>query len=105
MKESALRPDVVWPAVAVEVGIRSLRDHLSRYLDEVKEGRAVTVTEHGRPIARIVPIQQSRSTLEELIAEGVVTPARKTGGTLPDPVRAAGPVSPLADSPPRSAGA
>lgn len=93
--ESNLRPDIVWPAVGVEVGIRSLRDHLSRYLDEVKEGGTITVTEHGRPIARIVPIQQARSTLEELIAQGVVTPASKTGGTLPEPVRGTGPVGDL----------
>ncbi|WP_052372561.1 type II toxin-antitoxin system Phd/YefM family antitoxin [Amycolatopsis taiwanensis] len=95
MDEPNLRPDIAWPAVAIEVGIRSLRNHLSRYLDEVKEGKAVTVTEHGRPIARIVPIEQARSTLEELIAQGVVTPARKAGEALPEPIHGAGPVSDL----------
>lgn len=95
MGEPDLRPDIAWPAVVIEVGIRSLRNHLSRYLDEVKEGRPVTVTEHGRPIARIVPIEQARTTLEELIRQGVVTPAGKAGGTLPEPVHGAGPVSDL----------
>lgn len=94
MNEHNLRPDISWSR-GVEVGIRSLRDHLSKHLDDVKEGRTVTVTEHGRPIARIVPIERARSTLEELIAQGVVTPAGKTGGTLPEPVQGAGPVSDL----------
>lgn len=95
MGESNLRPDITWPAVAIEVGIRSLRNQLSRYLDEVKEGKPVTVTEHGRPIARIVPIEQARSTLEELINQGVVTPARKAGGTLPEPIHGVGRVGDL----------
>ena len=38
------------------VGIRELRDGLSRYLAEVRAGR--TVTDHGRPIARIVPVDE-----------------------------------------------
>jgi prevent-host-death family protein len=88
------QPDIVW-CRGVEVGIRSLRDHLSRHLDEVKEGNTVIVTEHGRPIARIVPIEQARSTLEDLIAEGVVTPAAERGGELADPLECAAGVSDL----------
>ena len=37
------------------MGVRELRDHLSAYLERVKAGEAITVTEHGRPIATIVP--------------------------------------------------
>jgi prevent-host-death family protein len=40
----------------MEIGIRQLRDELSRRLNEVREGRTITVTQHGRPIARIVPL-------------------------------------------------
>jgi prevent-host-death family protein len=94
MSEYHPRPDISWSR-GIEVGIRSLRDHLSRHLDEVKEGQTVTVTEHGRPIARIVPIERARSALEELISQGIVTPAGQAGGTLPEPVRGAGPVSDL----------
>lgn len=32
------------------------------------------ITEHGRPVARLVPME-GRSRLEELIAAGIVTPA------------------------------
>jgi prevent-host-death family protein len=48
----------------VMAGVRELRDHLSRYLDVVKAGRPVTVTEHGTVIATIVPMRFSERTLE-----------------------------------------
>jgi prevent-host-death family protein len=37
------------------IGIRELRDSLSRHLAEVRDGRTITVTDHGRVIAHIVP--------------------------------------------------
>jgi prevent-host-death family protein len=48
----------------VTVGIRELRDHLSQYLELVKEGRSVRVTEHGAVIASIVPMRLSAHTME-----------------------------------------
>lgn len=56
-----------------EVGIRELRDHLSRWLEEVKAGGELVVTERGRPVARIIKASGS-SSMDELIAAGVVTP-------------------------------
>jgi prevent-host-death family protein len=56
-----------------QVGIRELRDHLSRYLGEVDAGNEVVVTERGRPVARIIKASGS-SSMDELIAAGVVTP-------------------------------
>jgi prevent-host-death family protein len=76
------------------VGIRELRDALSRYLGEVREGRTITVTDHGRPIARIVPAD-APTVLERLIAEGIVQPARDPKRTAPRPVAASGPVTEL----------
>ena len=78
----------------MEIGVRALRDSLSKYLTEVKAGRTVTVTEHGKPIARIVPIGEM-SVLERLIAEGQVQPPSKPKGKLPKPIKAKGTVSDL----------
>lgn len=78
----------------MEVGVRALRDELSRHLDEVKDGHTVTVTERGRPIARIVPVTE-QTTLERLRAEGRVTPARNRRQPLPPVVAADGSVSEL----------
>jgi prevent-host-death family protein len=41
--------------MAVSVGVRELRQNLSRYLDRVKAGEDLVVTEHGHEVARIVP--------------------------------------------------
>lgn len=38
------------------VGVRELRQNLSRYLDRVKAGEDLTVTERGRPVARLIPV-------------------------------------------------
>ena len=71
----------------MDVGIRELRNSLSRYLDEVKAGETVTVTDRGRPIARLVPIDEV-DPLEELIRQGRVTPAKlpKEDFELPAPI-------------------
>lgn len=79
----------------VEAGVRELRDHLSRYLKLVREGAEVTVTDHGRAVARLVPLDRPRP-LERLIAEGIVTPrpAAKQPRTR-RPIQALGTVSDL----------
>jgi prevent-host-death family protein len=63
--------------VKLEVG--ELRDDLSRHLAVVRKGHTVTVTDHGQPIARIVPVGVP-TALERLIAEGRVRPARERSG-------------------------
>jgi prevent-host-death family protein len=80
----------------MDVGVRELRDGLSRHLASVREGHTITVTDHGRPVARIVPVG-APSKLEQLIAEGRVTPARSRRQPLPEPVKTAGMVSDLID--------
>ncbi len=77
-----------------QVGIRELRDHLSRYLERVQAGEEVVVTDRGRAIARVLPIEGER-TIDRLIREGVVTPAQRPKQAAPQPVEAAGTVSDL----------
>jgi prevent-host-death family protein len=59
--------------MSVTVGVRELRENLSAYLDRVKAGEEVVITERGKRVARIV----GPSKLDQLIAEGRVRPARK----------------------------
>lgn len=81
----------------MEVGIRELRAHLSRYLDQVRNGEDIVVTDRGKPIARISPAN-GRSKIDELIAAGVVTPApRKVSRPLPPPIKIRGGISDLVD--------
>ena len=56
-----------------QVGVRELRQNLSVYLDRVKEGETLEVTEHGRPVAQLAPLAvQPMSTVDRLIAEGTL---------------------------------
>lgn len=59
--------------------ITRLRADLTGYLETVKAGEEVVVTDHGRPIALIVPIDPSILADErqsELLAKGLIRPAR-----------------------------
>ncbi|MBF8290039.1 MAG: prevent-host-death family protein [Chloroflexi bacterium] len=71
------------PGTPTSVGIRELRDHLSRYLERVKAGSTVTVTDHGRVIATIVPMTYSRHMLE-LAAQGKVRLPTRPKGSAAD---------------------
>lgn len=84
-----------WKGERMEVGIRELRDHLSRYLEQVQQGEEITVTDRGKAVARILPLSGER-TIDRLIREGLVTPARRPKRReLPPPIKAKGTVSDL----------
>ena len=57
------------------VGVRELRQNLSRYLDRVKAGEDLLVTEHGRVVARLVPAGES--------ADAYAALAVRFGSTVP----------------------
>lgn len=42
-----------------DVGIRELKAHLSAYLSRVEAGERLTVTQRGRPIATIAPVEDA----------------------------------------------
>jgi prevent-host-death family protein len=52
------------------IGVRELRQHASRYLDRVRRGEAIEVTERGTPVARLVPVTRDR--WHDLLASGAV---------------------------------
>lgn len=59
------------------VGVRELRQNLSVYLDRVKAGERLEVTEHGQPVALLVPLPPAGDPLARLLAEGRATPPRR----------------------------
>lgn len=68
---------------------------LSEVLRHVKAGREVVITEHGRPIARIVPHESPEETmdarLDRLKARGLLVPAAESPkARLPAARRSAG---------------
>ena len=78
----------------IEGGVRELRNNLSRYLDRVREGEEVVVTDRGSAVARMLPIGIER-VLDRLIAEGVVTPAPQPKRRAGSPIKGSGTVSDL----------
>lgn len=75
---------------AARVGVRELRQHLSVYLDRVKRGEALVVTEHGAIVAELRPATVGASQLDRLVREGVAVAPRRRISDLAGPVRLAG---------------
>jgi prevent-host-death family protein len=57
----------------VDVGVRELKAKLSEYLGKVKAGEVITVTDRGRPIARIGPLS-AEERIQQGIEEGWIRP-------------------------------
>jgi prevent-host-death family protein len=52
-----------------QVGVYDAKTHLPRLLDAVERGETITITRHGRPVARLVPVKPNRRSVEEAIEE------------------------------------
>jgi prevent-host-death family protein len=61
------------------MGIAELKALLSETLARVKAGEEVQVTEHGRPIARLMPLSGVNPAVatQELVRTGLVKPPEK----------------------------
>lgn len=76
-------------SVATTLGIRELRDGLSKHIASVRDGDEIIVTDHGKPVARITPYRASRTEdiLEELVASGMARPPRSKERWTPNPIK------------------
>ncbi|HXZ44568.1 MAG TPA: type II toxin-antitoxin system prevent-host-death family antitoxin [archaeon] len=64
------------------IGIRKLRDELTRHLGRVRRGKRIVVTDRGKPVAVLMPYRQDkeakqRARLDEVLAGGHVAPAER----------------------------
>jgi len=66
-----------------EVGIRALKQNASAVVAQAAAGETVTITDRGRPVARMTPIPTSR--LRALLDSGRARPPRHTLDDLPAP--------------------
>ena len=69
------------------VGVREIRQNLSVYLDRVKAGESLEITEHGTPVAVLSPLPGRSTQLQRLVAEGRATPATRSWDSLPPPLK------------------
>jgi prevent-host-death family protein len=73
----------------INVGIRELKARLSSYVQQVKEGATLVITEHGKPVGRIVPMQETAETqVQELIQTGLVAWSGRRLSPLTPPAQA-----------------
>ncbi|MGH7806360.1 MAG: type II toxin-antitoxin system Phd/YefM family antitoxin [Candidatus Binatia bacterium] len=79
-------------ASGTTVGIRELKNQLSRFVARVRRGQEVTVTDRGAAVAKLVPLTSDHRAMDRLIAEGLVEPApgRRTRRTRGPRVRLRG---------------
>jgi prevent-host-death family protein len=47
--------------------VSELKARLSEYLDQVKGGTEILITDRGKPVARLVPLSRSRDLRESLV--------------------------------------
>ena len=74
-----------------KLGTRELRANLATALRRAAAGERVIVTDAGRPVAQLGPVDAPNgTTIEELVARGLVVPprrgARTVAAALPTPV-------------------
>ena len=48
--------------------VSELKARLSEYLNQVKAGMEVLITDRGKPVARLVPISRSKNFKESLVS-------------------------------------
>jgi prevent-host-death family protein len=45
--------------MATDVGVYEAKTHLTALLERVESGEQFTITKHGRPIARLIPVART----------------------------------------------
>jgi prevent-host-death family protein len=55
--------------MAEKVGVRELRQNLSRYLDRVRAGEDLVVTDRGQVVARLIPAGPTADAYADLAAD------------------------------------
>ena len=65
----------------ISIGIREAKIKLSRLLKSVQNGREILITDRGKPVGKIVPVEAGSLTLAERIQElegqGWIEPQKK----------------------------
>lgn len=71
------------------VGAFEAKTHLSALLDRVEQGEEVTITRHGRPVAKLVPVQAFDRTEARALIERMLADAKASGaGATLDEIKA-----------------
>ena len=54
----------------ISVGIRELKEKLSMYVHQVRQGEEIVVTDRGKEIALVIPVSPGRNAVNRLVESG-----------------------------------
>ncbi|MHB8191611.1 MAG: type II toxin-antitoxin system Phd/YefM family antitoxin [Ferrimicrobium sp.] len=69
------------------IGIRELRQHASRYIEQVRQGETIQVTDNGTLVAELIPVGEARTVREQLLRDGQLIAAQRSF-QIPTPIPA-----------------
>ena len=61
----------------ISVGIKEFKTRLSHYVDKIRRGQEIVITDRGTEVALVIPISKERQSIQSLVASGK---AHWTGG-------------------------
>jgi len=83
--------------MANSVGIREAKIHLSHLMKKVRQGREIVITDRGKPVGKIVPINNLRLPLAERVDDlemrGIIAEKKSPSKPLPPPIPAPGEIA------------
>ena len=65
-------PDAIPEPAPATVGIRALKQNASAVVARAAAGETLTITDRGRPVARLLPLPR-KSRIQEMIEAGQIT--------------------------------
>lgn len=72
--------------MAKTVNVHEAKTHLSRLLEQVRQGEEVTIAKAGKPVARLVAVHQKPKRRKPGGAKGTLSYAEDFDAPLPDEV-------------------
>lgn len=55
-----------------EIGVYDARTQFSRLVEDVERGEVITITRHGKPVARLVPLDGARRMTRKEAVDGLI---------------------------------
>ncbi len=75
----------------IRIGVRDAKIHLSKLLEDVQRGKEIIITNHDKPVAKMVPVSHESLSLHERIKKlerqgWIEPPAAAKKRPLPPPL-------------------
>jgi len=68
----------------MDIGIRELKAKLSHYVQQASTGTTITVTDRGKPVARLVALPDGAARIDQGVAEGWIEAPRRRSLSAPE---------------------